>query len=286
MYLRFFLFIFGLLPVLSFGAEPVVLVSMAPYVEMVNELTSKQVHVELLVPAGFSAHTYEPTPKQIMNATKGSIWFTVGELFEARVQAALQSENPKLVVVDLRQGLSLMNGHDHEHDNHEGHHHNCGGADTHIWMSPKMMQPQVELMAKSLSSVFPELASTIEKNKGPLLDKLEALNKTIHTMLDSHKGQIIFVGHPAYGYFCREYGLVEESIEFEGKDPTPKHLYKLIEGAKADKVHTIFIQKQYGTKAAELVAHELGAKLVWLDPYSEHYFESMLEIAKSFSEAG
>jgi zinc transport system substrate-binding protein len=281
MYLQIFLFIFSVLPLLSYGAERVVLVSMAPYVELVGDLTSKQVQVELLVPAGFSAHTYEPTPKQIMNATKGTIWFTVGELFEARVQAALQSENPKLVVVDLRQGLSLMNGHEHE-----GHHHNCCGADTHIWMSPKMMQPQIELMAKSLSSVFPELATTIEKNKGPLLEKLAALDKTIHNILDNHKGQIIFVGHPAYGYFCREYGLVEESIEFEGKDPTPKHLYTLIEEAKAKKVQTIFIQKQYGTKAAELVAHEIGAKLVWLDPYSEHYFESMLQIAKSFSEAG
>lgn len=271
------------MPVLGFGSERLVLVSMAPYALMVEDLTAKEVKVDLLVPAGFSAHTYEPTPKQILNATKASVWFIVGETFETRARQALEAENPKLRIVDLRQGLDLMDGHDHCSHHH---HHHSGAADTHIWMSPKMMQTQVELMAKSLKEVFPELASVVEQNKDPLLEKLKKLDKEIHTLLDAHKGEIIFVSHPAYGYFCREYGLTQESIEFEGKDPTPKHLYNLIEEAKNDKVHTIFIQKQYSTKAAELVAQEINAKLVLLDPYSENYFESMQKIAKSFAEAG
>ncbi len=255
---------------------------MAPYVGMVETLTDKQVKVELLVPAGFSAHTYEPTPKQILNAAKASIWFTLGELFEARALKALEAENPKLMIVDLRQGLSLMDGHDHE-----GEHHHCcsGGADTHIWMSPKMMQVQVALIAKSLQKAFPELSPVIETNTPMLLERLNNLDKDIQTLLDGHKGQIVFVSHPAYGYFCREYGVVEQSIEFEGKDPTPKHLYKLVEQAKNDHVRTIFVQRQYSTKAAELVANEIGAKLVMLDPYSEDYFGSMQKIAKSFAEA-
>ena len=284
MYFHFLLFLVCFMPVFANCTQSVALVSMAPYVNMVEELTGGKVKVELLVPVGYSAHTYEPTPKQILNAAKASIWFTVEESFEARAKAALQSENSKLRIVDLRQGLSLMDGHEHEH---EGHHHCCGtGADTHIWMSPKMMLVQIDLMAKNLKEIFPELSSTVEQNLNSLKERLTALDRQIHGILDAHKGEIIFVSHPAYGYFCREYGLTQESIEFEGKDPTPKHLYKLIEKAKADKVHTIFIQKQYSTKAAELVAQEIGAKLVMLDPYSEQYFESMLKTAYAFAEAG
>ncbi len=275
----YILFIFLLLPLASFASDKLALVSVAPYVEMVDTLTDKQVKVQLLVPAGFSSHTYEPTPKEIINATKASIWFTIGELFEERVALALKSENPKLVIVDLREGLSLMGGH-----THEGSDHICS-QDTHIWMSPKMMVHEVKAMAKGLKEVFSDLKETIDKNEPKLIAMLEALNSEITATLTPAKGKTIFVSHPAYGYFCREYGLHEESIEFEGKDPTPKQLYNLINEAKNDKVQTIFIQKQYSTKAADLIAKEIGAKLVLLDPYSEHYFESMRFIAKSIAEA-
>lgn len=268
------LFLLWVLPLAAH--ERLALVSMAPYVGMVKDLTQNEVAVELLVPAGFSTHTYEPTPKQIIRATKASIWFAVGELFETRVKAALETENPKLVLIDLREGLNLIVDH---------HCHECASHDTHIWMSPKMMQKQVEHMAKGLTLVFPDLKDVIEKNKLALIAKLETLDSAIHTLLDSKKDKTVFVSHPAYGYFCREYGLKEDSIEFEGKDPTPKQLYNLIEAAKKEGVGTIFIQKQYSTKAAELVAKEIGAKLVLLDPYSEDYFASMLEIAKQFREA-
>ncbi|MBS0636734.1 MAG: zinc ABC transporter substrate-binding protein [Verrucomicrobia bacterium] len=276
------LFLFVITPVLAFSADRVALVSMAPYVGMVKELTGDQVKIELLVPAGFSAHTYEPTPKQILNAAKASIWFTVQEPFEVRALQALTSENPKLVLVDLRQGLELIGGHDHDH----GHGCSCShGADTHIWMSPKMMQVQVNHMAAMLKEVFPELSDTIDKNRPLLVDKLKNLDSTIRSILEPHKGEVVFVAHPAYGYFCREYGLTQQSIEFEGKDPTPKHIYSLVKEAKDDKISTIFTQNQYSTKAAELVAKEVGAKLVMLDPYSEDYFTSMKKIADSFAEA-
>ena len=201
--------LFCTLPLFAFAKEPTALISMAPYVKMVEELTDSKVSVELLVPAGFDAHTYEPTPRQILNATKASIWFIVGEPFEVRAKRALLADNPNLVIVDLREGLDLLY-------EHECHHHKSE-ADTHIWMSPKMMKMQVLLIAKSLQKQFPELSDLIEKNTGPLIARLDALDREIHTLLDPHKGEVVLVAHPAYGYFCREYGLVQMSIEFEGK---------------------------------------------------------------------
>jgi hypothetical protein len=40
---------------------------------------------------------------------------------------------------------------------------------------------------------------------------------------------------------------------------------------------------QYNNKAAKLVADTLGAQLIVLDPYSEHYFTTMREIAHAFA---
>lgn len=267
------------------GANELVLVSVAPYETMCKELTANGIDIELLVPVGDSLHTYEPRPKQVLRAAKAKLWFIIGEVFEKKVIKALHEQNPNLAIVDLRDGLDLMREEEHVHDHEHVHHHHEDETDPHIWMSPKMMQVQVSHMAESLKEAFPELQLTIEQNAKSLITRLEALDKEIREILKDSKGKTIFVSHPAYGYFCREYGLDQVSIEFEGKDPTPRQLNDLLEQARKDHVRTIFTQKQYSTKASNLIAQELQAKIVLLDPYSKNYFESMREIAKSIAEA-
>lgn len=264
-----------------YASDRLVIVSVAPYVSIVDELTGGKVKVNLIVPSGFSTHTYEPTPKQILHGANASVWFTIGELFEPKAIKALQSQNPKLQTVDLRQGLHLID----EEDSHCHHCHEHSHLDPHIWMSPKMMQIETSRIAATLGELFPELDSEIRKNYATVMSKLEMLDNSIREILKNKKGKTIYVSHPAYGYFCNEYGLKQVSVEFEGKDPTPKQLFELINQAKSDQIHTIFTQKQYSTKAAQIVAKELNARIIPLDPYSPHYFDSMLQIAQNFAEA-
>jgi zinc transport system substrate-binding protein len=91
------------------------------------------------------------------------------------------------------------------------------------------------------------------------------------------------VSHPAYAYFCRDYQLKQLSIEFEGKDPSPRQLTSVLTRARQAGIKTVFIQMQYNNKGAQLIAKELGAKIVTLDPYAENYFIMMREIASHFA---
>ena len=259
-------------------APPMALVSIAPYVSVLDALSEKNVQVELLVPSGFSSHTYEPTPKQVIRAANASVWFIIGEIFEQKIIPALKHQNPKIEIVDLRRGLTLIN------ENHvcsSGHSH---AQDPHIWMSPKMMQEQVKTISNSLQALFPEMRELVQKNTEKVHAKLKTLDDEIRALLQDKKGATIFVSHPAYGYFCKEYGLTQVSIEFEGKDPTTKQITYIVVLAKKLGIHTIFAQAQYSTKASELIAHEVGAKIVMLDPYAENYFENMLVMAKAISQ--
>src|SRR5262245_26555291 len=85
-----------------------VLVSVAPHKFFVEKIAGSTVHVGLMVPAGASAHTYEPTPKQMLDATKADLWLYVGEGFEPKVRTALSSYNPRMQFVDLRQHLDMI----------------------------------------------------------------------------------------------------------------------------------------------------------------------------------
>lgn len=262
------------------AVEPMVLVSVAPYKFFVEKIAQDTVKVGLMVPAGASSHTYEPTPKQILSAANADIWFCIGESFEARAVRALTSHNPKMQKVDLRKGVDLIKA-----DPHLGVCCCCAGSeDLHIWLSPKEVKIQAATIANALSQRYPEHAELYTSNLASFLRELDDLNLQVIEILKPLTHRIILVSHPAYAYFCRDYDLTQMSIEFEGKDPTPQQLNNILNKARANNIKKVYIQAQYSSKGAKLIAKEIGAQIVMLDPYAENYFQSMLDIAKAFSQ--
>lgn len=258
---------------------PSILVSVAPYRPIVEKIAGDTVTVHLMVPAGASAHTYEPTPKQMIAAGKAVAWFIIGESFESRAVASLKSHHPEMAIIDLRQGVDMIKA-----DPHSG----CccchaNSQDLHIWLSARQMETQARTIFTALRNLFPQHAELYSKRFEQLIRELRALDEEISATLKPLNHRTILVSHPAYAYFCRDYDLKQMSIEFEGKDPTPFQMTTLFNKAREDKIRRVYIQMQYNNKGARLVAKELGAEVVMLDPYSEHYFDSMREIAREFS---
>ncbi len=254
-----------------------VLVSVAPHKFFIDQIAGDTVNVILMVPAGASAHTYEPTPRQMIAASKADIWFRIGESFEDKAIQALKSYHPNLQVVDLREGLNLITDPTHVCSHHKG----C--ADLHFWLSPRMAKQQAETITHALKAAYPNNASLYQQRLEKFLKELEDLDKEIMAKLAPLKNRTIMVSHPAYGYFVRDYDLKQVSIEFEGKDPTPQQLTRILDEARNSQIKKIYVQPQYSSKGAYLIAREIGALVIVLDPYSEAYFISLREIANQFA---
>lgn len=274
------------LPLCTFGIDQQktnhLLVSVAPYKFFVEKIAGDKVKVGLMVPAGASAHTYEPTPKEMLASARADAWFLIGESFETRAVAAIQSYNPQMQLFDLRKNVALISADsDHTHY-HQCSHHNC--MDLHIWLSPRQAKVQAATIAQSLKSIYPEHSPFFQRNLDIFLAELDQLDQEIQQTLKPLKNRLIMVSHPAYAYFCRDYQLEQLSIEFEGKDPTPKQLTRVVQRAKENLVKKIFVQAQYSNKGARLIANQIGAQVVNLDPYSEHYLASMRQIAEAFAQ--
>jgi zinc transport system substrate-binding protein len=251
-----------------------VMVSIAPYIDIVQKIGKDHVEVLLVVPQGADSHNFEPTLRQIQQAAKSKIWFTIGEAFEKKMQDSLQEENKELVICDLRQGLHL---------HHESCAHHAGGLDPHIWMSPHLMLIQAETIKSALEKALPLYKEEFEKNLHALQEELKALDEKMKKLF-ANTSLTVLVAHPAYGYFCSDYGIKQLAIEHEGKDPTAKQLTQLLKTVKKLQIKKIFVQNQYSHKGAELIAQEIGAKIVVLNPYSAHYFEMITEIGQEFCD--
>lgn len=269
-----FTFLFAFSPLSS--ESPVLLVSVSPYPYFVKRIAGDFAQVELLVPAGASAHTYEPNAKEMLRASKASIWFRIGEPFENKALGALKANNPSLITVNLWEGLDLLHGECKEH-------HHCG-ADLHLWTSPTNAIKQSQMIARRLINSYPAHRKTFEANLAALVQDLNTLDLEIRTKTEKLPNRALVVSHPSYGYFCRDYRFEQVSIEFEGRDPTSRQLTNLLNNIRKHKPKAIFTQPQYSDKAALLIAKEVGAKVVPLDPYGEDYLHWMNDLTAKLVE--
>lgn len=283
--MRTILFIFlAIIGFPLFGQNtPQVLVSVPVYKQFIQEIAGDTVQVQLMVPVGASAHTYEPSPRQMTQASKADLWFITGETFETKAVKAIQSYNRNFKSVDLRANLALIKDGESQCTHCKCH---PDGLDLHFWLSPRLAKIQVQTITKALQERYPAYSSMYQNNSLKVQEKLDALNKDMTALLgDGSTKRLIVVAHPAYAYMERDYGIIQKSIEIEGKEPSPRQMTELIRNARTSGVKIIYTEPQYPSKGAKLIAQEIGGTVVELDPYSEYYFEMMRKTAQSFSSA-
>ncbi len=257
---------------LSLWAEtkPKVLVTVPPYHYLVEKIAGPTVEIQLVIPPGVNAHLYEPVPKDLEKMAQASLWFKLGDPVENKLLLTLKEKNPSLVTVELCHGIALL-GHDHCCDE---------GKDFHFWLSPKLAEQQAKKIADHLTKLYPEHEKLYRENLHLLLAELAALDQKIAHLLAPLKGKALLVSHPAFGYFCQDYGLVQISIEFEGKEPRPKQIAQILKQIETVSVKAVLTQAQYSNKGAEMIAEKLQMPVFLVDPYSMDYSKNLLYIAE------
>jgi zinc transport system substrate-binding protein len=106
-------------------------------------------------------------------------------------------------------------------------------------------------------------------------EKLLVLDKNIKDKIKNLKDRILIVAHPSWGHFSNEYGFTQVSMEREGKEIQARSLVRLIKMAKLNNIKAIFTQPQFNDRAAKVIANELNAEIIVLDPLALNYIENM-----------
>ncbi len=267
------------------SGKPIVLVSVPPYIDFVKKIAQDTVTVQSLIPAGANPHVYEAAPKEVQSHQNAAIWVRLGESFDKKVYQFFKQLNKPVQIVDVAEGIDLLSiCDDHGHVTDEEHcHSHDEGRDLHIWLSPKLAKPQAEKIAAALIALMPEQQEFFSANLQKFLSELEDVDQQITALLAPMEGKAILVSHPAFGYFCQDYHLVQLSIEMEGKEPLPQHVTEILSLAKHYAIQAVLVEPQYSNKGAELIAKRLGLPTHSVDPYAENYLENLIAIAQVIS---
>jgi zinc transport system substrate-binding protein len=248
-----------------------------PVAYLVKRIGGAHVRVDVLAQPGQDPHIYEPTPRQVVRLSKASLFFKVGMPFEERLMERIASGGTGTRIVDTAAGIPRRAPSDADDEEL--------GADPHIWLAPKKLKQMAVNIAAALATADPKHEQDFRANVAALDVELDALDRRLAVSLSPYRGQAFFVFHPAFGYFADAYGLRQESVEIEGKSPTPRQLVHLIEKARADGIKIIFLQPQFNQQMAAPIAQALGGAVMPMDDLAFDVVANLADVAEKIAAA-
>jgi zinc transport system substrate-binding protein len=176
------------------------------------------------------------------------------------------ANNPDLLVVVASEGQEILEGHEHG-DEGEDHGHG-GGGNPHVWLSPRSAMLQVQVIRDALIQKDPERSASYRANAEAFLGELKSLDLEIRDSVAAFSTRRFIAFHAAWAYFARDYGLEQAAVveRTPGHEPSPSEIARIIQTARAIEAKAIFAEPQFSTKAAETIAEESGAKVLFLNP--------------------
>ena len=244
--------------------EKTLYVSILPIRSLVKEIVGEDFRIEVLVPPGASPETFEPTPRQFIGLTKAQLVFNVGLLeFET---ALLDKIEDRTKIVDLSRGIVRIEGScAHAGRNGSDHAH---GVDPHVWTSPRALQRMAENAYEAIHARWPDSAK-YTANHARLQEELRQLDLRTAEKIARSGIRYFIIYHPALTYYARDYGLRQEAVEADGKEPSAKRLTALIRQARKDGIGRILYQNQFPVSVVETIARDIGAECTEIDPLRE-----------------
>ncbi len=263
--IKYILFLLFILSNILYAKVNVV-VSVLPQKVFVEAIGGDKVNVALMVKPGSSPHTYEPKPSQMKDISKANIYFSIGVEFEKVWLLRFANQNVDMKIIDIGNNIIKMKN------------------DPHIWVSPSNVKIIARNIYNNLVEIDKENKDYYKSNLNKFLLFVSNTDLKIKEILKNTKKDTKFmVFHPAWGYFARDYNLVQLPIEIDGKSPKPKALIHLISEAKQHGVKAIFTQPEFSPKVANQIAKQLGIKVIKATPLNPNWNKNLINLAKAIA---
>jgi zinc transport system substrate-binding protein len=247
------------------SGKPIIAVTSYPMYEFTSNIVTDDFEVWLMLPPGLNAHSYEPTPQDIVKLERAEVLVYTNDYFELWAPKTIAGLSKNITAIDASSNVSILQVSE--------------GKDPHTWLSPRTSVDMVRAIADGLSDRYPEKAQEFGANADNYMNGLGELDKRFSDGTSSCAHREMFVSHAAFGYLARDYKLEQVPI-IDNFEPVGEvslaDLQKLVEEAKEKNATHIFFEEYISPKLSEAVADEIGAKTAVFSPM-EAYSESQLK---------
>ncbi|MCD7753410.1 MAG: metal ABC transporter substrate-binding protein [Clostridiales bacterium] len=166
-------------------------------------------------------------------------------------------------VIDCSQGVELLAGDEHHHDDGDGDEEE---ADPHIWMDPERYAQMARNLAAGLAELDPDRAEKYRERGEAVARELEDFADSLREsdVGQAVRGLEIITFHDGFPYFAEAFDLeIAAAIEEEeGAEASALELKEIISIVQAQDLPAVFVEVNGSDNAAGIISRECGVS-VW-----------------------
>lgn len=245
--------------------RPVVLTTFTVLADIASNVAGDHLRVESITKVGAEIHGYEPTPGDIVRASRADLILDNGLGLEAWFAQFVESADvPHVVVSD---GVEVI---DIEADAY------AGLPNPHAWMSPLNVQIYVDTMVAAFADLDPAHADDYRDNGAAYRAELQAMHDDLLAQLavlpPNERALVSCEG--AFSYLARDAGLTELylwPVNAE-QQATPQQITAVIEAVRADDIPAVFCESTVSDRPMQQVVEATDAAFggtLYVDSLSE-----------------
>ncbi len=237
-----------------------VVTTVAPLRNIVENVGGDRVSVIGLVPEGVNSHTFDPPPSAAGEIERADLIVINGlnlELPTLELAEANRAEDaPILLLAD-----QAVTPDEYVYD--FSFPRSGGSPNPHLWTAPHLAVKYAELVRDALIELDPDAANYYRANSERLAERLWALDEAIAeataTIPPAHRKLLTY--HDSFPYFAPRYGLeVIGAIQpSDFSEPSPRELRELIVQVREAGVPAIFGSEVFPSEVLQTIAEEAGA---------------------------
>jgi len=262
--------------------------SIFPLYDITRRVAGERLRVELVLPAGQTAHYYDPTPKDVARLVDASLIFGVGLGLDAWLTPIVKrAGSGRGRVFELGPLVDPML-------TPAGASRNPAAArvDPHFWLDPVRMLQVVDLVVESCRNLDPEGAPGYAARGGELKASLRQLHVDLLRRSEAWRGRRIVTFHGSLNYFAERYGPEVAAVvePVPGREPTAREIADLVAMLRQGNVAALFSEPQFDPRAADVIAREAGLPVFVVDPIggapaTDRYEKLLMQVAAALDRA-
>ena len=233
--------------------KEVILASFTVLADIIENVAKDEFVVKSITKPGVEVHGYQPTPSDLIKASKAFVFIDNGFGFELWAEKFVSNLQIKRVTISNRLEPIFISEDFYK-----------GKPNPHAWISPKRGMIYVDVIVDSLSELKPSEAESFKNNGQIYKKKIAKIDKDFSLFINNleKNNRYLVTCEGAFSYLTNDYGLKEAYLWPVNAESqiTPKRMARTISLVKNKNIPSVFCESTVSNESQMVVASETGAK--------------------------